>query len=426
MVEITHASWAGALRSPALARAADGLAFAAVVALPWSTSMTGIAVGLWLVALLPTLDLAALRREVMTPAGGLPVLLWLVAALGMLWAEADWGQRFHALGAYVKLLSIPLLLVQFRGSDRGWHVIAGYLASVTALMLASWIITAFPALGPPGPMPGVPGIFGVPVKDPITQSGEFVACIFGLLYLAGDLWVARRRRLAGLCVAVAAAMLANIAYVVNSRTSLLVIPVLLVMLAILRLRWKGRIALALAGVVLAAAAWQSSPYLRMRVQFVSTEIADHEGGGVKTSGGQRLAYWGRSVTLIKQAPLIGHGTEPIDTIFARARTNETGLDAVITANPHNQTLAVALRLGLIGVVALIAMWAAHLLLFCVGGLAGWLGLVIVVQNIVSSLFNSHLLDFTQGWTYVFGVGVIGGLVRRGVRAPAALQPPPPP
>jgi O-antigen ligase len=29
------------------------------------------------------------------------------------------------------------------------------------------------------------------------------------------------------------------------------------------------------------------------------------------------------------------------------------------------------------------------------------------------LFNSHLFDFTQGWIYVFGVGVAGGMILRG-------------
>jgi hypothetical protein len=42
----------------------------------------------------------------------------------------------------------------------------------------------------------------------------------------------------------------------------------------------------------------------------------------------------------------------------------------------------------------------------------WIGLVLVVQNIVGSLFNSHVFDFVQGWTYVFGVGVLGGMVLR--------------
>ena len=33
-----------------------------------------------------------------------------------------------------------------------------------------------------------------------------------------------------------------------------------------------------------------------------------------------------------------------------------------------------------------------------------------MQNIISSLFNSHLFDFTHGWTYVIGVGIAGGTV----------------
>ena len=424
MVEATHTFSVCAMRNPALARVADGLAFAVVVTLPWSTSLTSIAITLWLIAVLPTLKFAGLRRELMTPAGGLPVLLFLLAALGMLWAEADWGQRFHALGGYVKLLMIPLLLVQFRCSERGWQVVAGYLASVTVLLLVSWTIVVFPNLGPHTDIPGLQRIIGVPVKDYISQSGEFVACSFALLYFAGALWNGNRRLLAALSVVIAIAMLANIGYVVSSRTSFVVVPVLLVVLAIVGLRWKGRVAVALVGIIVGTVVWQSSPYLRLRVQYVGAELADHEHGGVKTSGAQRLAFWTRSITLIEQAPLIGHGTAPFDTIFRNARNGETGLDAVITSNPHNQLLAVALRLGAIGAGILIAMWAAHLLLFRGAGLVGWLGLVIVVQNVVSSLFNSHLLDFTQGWTYVFGVGILGGLVRRGSREPDLLKPAP--
>jgi O-antigen ligase len=40
---------------------------------------------------------------------------------------------------------------------------------------------------------------------------------------------------------------------------------------------------------------------------------------------------------------------------------------------------------------------------------GWVGLTVVVQNIVSSLLNSHLFDFHEGWLYVLGVGVAGAI-----------------
>ena len=36
--------------------------------------------------------------------------------------------------------------------------------------------------------------------------------------------------------------------------------------------------------------------------------------------------------------------------------------------------------------------------------------MVVLQNILSSLFNSHLFDFQAGWIYVLGVGVAGGMV----------------
>ena len=56
------------------------------------------------------------------------------------------------------------------------------------------------------------------------------------------------------------------------------------------------------------------------------------------------------------------------------------------------------------------------------GLVNWIGLLVVVQNIFTSLFNSHIFDFHEGWMYVLGVGVAGGLVlkaRGNVEPPAA-------
>ena len=38
--------------------------------------------------------------------------------------------------------------------------------------------------------------------------------------------------------------------------------------------------------------------------------------------------------------------------------------------------------------------------------------MVVLQNMFSSLFNSHLFDFHEGWMYVLGVGVAGGMVLR--------------
>src|SRR5205085_3883168 len=106
-----------------LARLADGLAVAVAVSLPWSTSATSILTGLWLLALLPTLDLASLRRTLAHPAAGLPVALAVLMVIGMLWADVPLAERFGALRGPHKLLVIPLLLVQFHRSEQGPRVL---------------------------------------------------------------------------------------------------------------------------------------------------------------------------------------------------------------------------------------------------------------------------------------------------------------
>jgi len=107
----------------------DWLAVGVAVSLPWSTSVTAVLVALWILAVLPTLEMSAVRRELTNPAAFLPVLLWVLAAIGMLWADVSWLARFSGLGGFNRLLVIPLLLAQFRRSDRGFLVLVGFLIS---------------------------------------------------------------------------------------------------------------------------------------------------------------------------------------------------------------------------------------------------------------------------------------------------------
>ena len=128
------------------------------------------------------------------------------------------------------------------------------------------------------------------------------------------------------------------------------------------------------------------------------------------SAGLHLSFLKRSIQIIEQAPLIGHGTGSIIELFRRSAVGQTGADAIVSANPHNQTFAVAIQLGILGVIVLYAMWISHaMLMFSLPGQEGWIGSLLVIQTVISSLFNSNLFDFTQGWIYVFGVGVISGV-----------------
>ena len=393
------------VRAPRLGQIADGLAAAVAVSLPWSTSATGVLVVVWLIALVPTLDAAAVRREALSAAGGLPLLLWMLAAIGMLWADVSWSERIAGLSGFHKLLFIPLLLAQFRRSSQANWVIVGFLVSSAVLLVVSWALVLTPGLTWRGRLSP-----GVPVKNYIMQSAIFAICAFGLIGQASEMWRTRARLSLGLLL-LAAAFIANIVYVSTARTTLVVLAVMLVLWGLRQFGWKGALGAALIGAILAGAVWASSPYLRERISVAVQELQTYEVGDVNTPTGLRIEYWKKSLAFIAEAPVIGHGTGTIPKLFQRDATAAT-ISMLVTTNPHNQVLAVAIELGFVGAVALLAMWLAHLALFCAGSLAAWFGLLVASYNIVSSLFNSHLFDFGQGWLYVLGVGVTGGMVLR--------------
>ena len=398
--------WTAEIRKK-LATWADILAVAIAVSLPWSTSATAILVGAWFFTLVPVLRWDELRRDILTPAGGLPVLLVLLGVVGMLWADVTLLERWKGLDSFLKLLAIPLLLVQFHRSERGTWVFAGYLFSCIALLIVTSIVITVPSLSA-----AFLHFDNVIVKNAATQSGEFVTCIFGLLYLMTGPSKEKRWPLALACAAVILAMLANIFYFSTGRTALVTIFVLFVLLA-LKIRNVRTIAgLLAAAVVLGIIVWMSSPYLRERTEALQTEAQIYEKTNERTSTGERLEFWKKSAEFIWQAPVIGHGTGTIRMLFEKAAAGQTGAAGVAAANPHNQTLAVGIQLGVLGIAVLWAMWVAHLALCRGKTLAAWIGLVIVAQNITGSLFNSHIFDFVQGWTYVIGFGVAGGMILR--------------
>ena len=393
-----------------LAPLADGLAIAAAVTLPWSVTAASIAIALWLLAVLPTLDWAELRRSFSIPAGALPALLLLLAIVGVTWSEASPADQFGSIKIFARLLIIAVLFVQFQRSERGLWVVGGFLASCTLLLAVSWFFWLFPSLARTGRDPGVP------VRDYIVQSGEFLICVFAVGHLALDTWRRGQRPQALALGLLALLFLANIGYVASGRSTLVAVVALMLLFVSQRFGWKQAFGVVAIATVVAALTWMSSPYLRMRVLNVVQEVHDYRTKSAGTSSGYRLEFWTRSIAIVSQAPIVGHGTGSQRDQFRRTAEGSGGVAAAVTDNPHNQTLFVAIQFGGLGTMLLYAMWFAHILLFRGDGLVAWVGTALVVQNIVAGLFNASLVEFTHGWMYIFGVGVLGGMMLRAGRS----------
>jgi O-antigen ligase len=399
------------LNSPVFDQAADGLAIMTAAALPWSTTAPAIFIALFLLMMVPNLDWRAYARHLRHPACTLPFLFVALAVIGVLWSDAPWPARLHGISPTLKLLLIPALLYHFQRSPRGISVLVAFLVSCALLMGLSWIVLSAPSLKISATVSD-----GVPVKNYIDQSQEFTLCAFALALPALIFWQRRQAAASAGCVALIAAFIANMMFVASARTALLCLLVLLALFASLHLSQRAMLKLFAVAAVSCALIWATSPYLHKRISDIAVEYNASD-LSAPASTAQRLNYWRKSIRFIAAAPLLGHGTGSIRQLFEEDAIGETGLRAEVVNNPHNQALNVVVQWGIVGGIILYAMWISHLMLFAAGRQEAWIGVIVVVQNVVSSLFNSHLFDFHEGWMYVLGVGAAGGLSLRASTRP---------
>ena len=400
----------------AWATTADIFVILIAVSLPWSTSLVAIFAAALLVAMCPFLDVGAFLQSLKRPICALPIALFALAVVGTLWSDAPWGARLYAIGPTAKLLVLPVLFYHFERSARGAQVLTAFLASCVLLLAMSWLVAFDPRLALKSG-----AAYGVPVKDYIDQSQEFALCAVALAYPIATLLRARRILPAALLIALSLGFVVNMMFVIVSRTALVTMPIMLAVFALLHLKWRDIVIILCVATVFGGLAWATSSQLRRTAETVVSDYQLYKERNIPTSIGLRLEFWQKSLRFFSGAPIFGHGTGSIRGLFEEAAVDQFGAAAEVVGNPHNQTLNVAIQWGLIGIAVLYAMWLLHLLLFRGDGLAAWIGLLVVVQNIFTSLFNSHLFDFHEGWMYVLGVGVAGGIVLKTGSRESALQ-----
>lgn len=408
-----------AWRDPATwSKASDIVAVLIALSLPWSTSLVGIFAVVFLLTITPTIDWRAFAVLLRRPICVFPIALVVLAILGMLWSDAPLSARLYALSSLTKLLALPLLFYHFERSARGMWVFMAFLISCGLLSIVSWLVMLDPSLSIK--RDGVErGIF---VKNYIDQSQEFALCTVMLAYPVVTLLRQKKIGPALLLIMVGVGFILNMAFVIVSRTAMVTLPVMLAIFALLHLRRRTSAMIVIAMIVLAGLAWGASPQLRRTTDTFSSDYQLYKEQNAATSIGLRLEFWRKSLRFFAEAPVIGHGTGSTRKLFEQA---VVGTEAVasgqVIGNPHNQTLNVAVQWGVVGIAILYGVWLVHLLMFRGEGLIVWIGLMVVLQNILSSLFNSHLFDFHEGWMYVLGVGVAGGMVLRAKSAEAARK-----
>jgi O-antigen ligase len=329
--------------------------------------------------------------------------------LGTLYGERNPGDAALILRKYVDLLWIPVLLWVFRDGAMREKAVYALAISIAFVMLVSFLVKF-------GVIPEIRAQSGVSLNAVFmkTRQTHGLLMAFGAFLFLHLALKAASRRMRILWGVLAALAVANGTLVVMGATGYVLIGALALYLGAV---WKGWRGIASAAVTMAAvvAVLMTVPGpFRERVSLIRTEIATWRPGVMEhhSSAGTRLELYRVSVALIKDRPVLGHGTGSFTKAFA---DKSRGLGFEPQRNPHNEYLNMLVQLGLAGLAGLLFLFITHWRL--APGLATPLechlarGLILAMA--IGCLFNSWLMDHTEGLLYVW----LTGLLFAGLKSP---------
>ncbi len=406
-----------AMRTLTLYSRADQAARACAVALGFAIPVSVALDNLLLAAILALWLTSAGYREKLAIIRGNRVALAALALFALLVAGLAWGERdagFAMLGKYLDLAFVPIFVVLFRAEDtrrRAWLALAAALALTLVLSCLLWggIFTSGGILRDE---PGNPQVF----KDYLAQN---VLMAFGAFLFAQFALRAQSRRSRLLWSALALLAVFNVVVMMQGRTGQLILAALAVYFAYSVWRWRG-VWLTVAGAALLAMALVLGTASVSRMSRTFDEWREwRPGQATQTSTGLRLEFYRNSLALIRNHPLIGVGTGGFAGAYA---SRVAGTELKPTANPHNDYLNITIQLGVIGLAALL------ILFYCEWRVAATLAAAherqlaraLVITFVTGCLFNSLLMDHTEGLLFAWASGLLFAGVNS--RQPSAPQP----
>ncbi|CAI1115985.1 O-antigen ligase family protein [Serratia proteamaculans] len=387
-------------------------AFLLGASLPTSNLLMNIALGLALVCLLWRRDTRQLAALASHPLVWLPALMFVLLALSLLTFSHDYGPKM--VGKYQKLLYVLPLALFFLSDHRLMrHFVSGFLwanAVILTISLASGL--GHITLG--GLAPDNPTVF----KLQITQN-VFMA-LAALLWLSHTFTCTGKRLWGYAGLALLATV--NVLLMVQGRTGYVALTVGIGVWLLLTLRRAQQIAVFACG-MLAIALLVMTPNramerLTLGVQQIqgcvlaSAQSAYH---ACDNSMGQRTAFAREALQLIKRSPLLGNGAGSF-----WYGNPETGYGV---HNPHNEYLLETVQSGLLGLMVFLTwMWCCYRAAWRLTTNHRNLFVAVISSYMACHLFNSFLLDSSEGHLFVIIAALLSSLSITTTSAPRPYAP----
>lgn len=274
-------------------------------------------------------------------------------ALSLFWTTASIPEAMLALEKHGKLILIPLLLWLVRSAREARVALVAWMLGQAFLLTSSWLLAAhvpLPWAVARNPL-NADVVFSTRLDQPI-MTAVFAA----LCWHFRGLWGSRAAFWASLVGCLLAVV--NVLVLMDGGTGYLVMG-LLIGLALL---WEAPRRWRLPALVLAAVAFCSvlaaSDGARERFTAAGQELRDYspqrrlEG---RSSSGERLNFWHRSVQAIAERPLVGFGVGSWNRQYLRLDAGFGLEDQRGVRNPHQELLLWGVELGVLGMAAFVAL-----------------------------------------------------------------------
>jgi O-antigen ligase len=333
------------------------------------------------------------------------LLLLALLIVSAAYSSAPLSDQLDALAKARKLLYIPITASLFE-DDAWWRrcLIALALAILVAIGVAfclHWGLLGA-AIQARLQIGGDKAAF----KDYIVHGWFGALLVYGAVAVAALSW-SNGRRLAALAIAAIGAL--DILFFEQGRTGAVALFVLVPLAAAMHFGRRGLAAATALGVGAVAALLSAQNPLAARmkdsIQHARAYLANPESEA--TSVGVRLAFYRYGLELIADSPVLGHGLGSIATEYGRLTSGHKGNTGTATANPHNEFINLGVQAGL-GATALYALLllaiARHSLRLAEPERSIGVGLAVLMS--ISSLFNSSLWNFSEG----FALAILAGLL----------------
>jgi O-antigen ligase len=200
--------------------------------------------------------------------------------------------------------------------------------------------------------------------DPAMFGGAIV--ILGFLSVGAINWTRRdppavlALKLAGFVVGIFCAIQST------ERGVWIAIPILIILWARYRFSLKGSVAIAAIALVVALAGYGLIPGIHNRIAETQMEMVSALNGNFDTSVGARLQIWKASAKIIWDNPIVGVGpmavSDELQALSHSGWITPFGLQAGLS-QIHNEILANTIRLGIFGLLSILAIYLVPLALF---------------------------------------------------------------